>query len=320
MKTITVIGGAGYLGSVLCKELLEAGYKVKILDECIYGREYMEVLFSHPNFKHVLYRDMQDIKALDHIIPGSDAVIHLAAIVGDPSASLLPKLTTTVNYIVPKVITDLCKEYEVPKMLFASTCSVYGHNNKMLYPYSPLNPLSLYAKTKAKAERAIMDSATDKFDPTILRMGTLHGISPRMRFDLVVNTLTAQAMHEGTINLFGGEQFRAFCHVKDAARTYLYWLKYNAPLIANVVTENMSINELGQLIRHKIPEVEIEYTNVNDHRNYKVNCDTTRCLLRNYTSIEQTINDLIATKEQFKHFRDAKYSNVKTLRRLKCVY
>jgi len=277
IKKVLVIGGAGYLGSILCRKLLNKKYKVRVLDNLTYGDEGIKLLHKNKNFEF-LKRDIRNISDVVEAIRGVDAVVHLAAIVGDPACAVDPEETLKINYLATKNITETCKYFQINRFIFASTCSVYGESplpDEKLTEDSSLNPISLYAETKIKCEQSILEAVDENFSPTILRMATLYGYSPNMRFDLAINLLTGQAIFDKKITIFGGEQWRPWLDVEDAAQAYIACLE--APIekvrgeIFNILSENYKIVEVGKIINSVCPEAKIEITEkAIDKRNYNV--------------------------------------------------
>ena len=198
---ILVTGGAGYLGSVLSRKLLAKGYQVRLIDALWYGKESIEDLRSNKNFE-LIEDDIRNLVVTVKALKDVDAVIHLASIVGMPASSIEPKSSEEINYLATKNIAELCQLHNINTYIFASTCSVYGSQPETLITEkSPTDPLDFYAKQKYLSERATgwLNKA-----PTILRFGTLFGLSPRMRFDLVINRFIAQAIKESArINNLG---------------------------------------------------------------------------------------------------------------------
>ncbi|MFC1869958.1 NAD-dependent epimerase/dehydratase family protein [Chloroflexota bacterium] len=326
VKKVLVIGCAGYLGSVLTRKLISSGYIVSGLDNLMYEDYGIRELYGKEGFNFI-EGDIRDIRVLTQSAKGCDAVIHLAAIVGDPACKLDAEETISINYLATKMITEVCKYSQINRFLFASTCSVYGANETpgvLITEDSALNPLSLYAKMKIKSEKAILEAMDDNFSPTILRMATLYGLSMRMRFDLVVNLLTAKATTEGKIAIFGGEQWRPLLHVDDAAEAYIRCLE--TPLeevrgqILNVGSkqQNYRISELGTILQDIIPNVQIEnIDDFTDVRNYSVDFDKISNVLG--YKVERTIQDGII---EIKHacnegkigdYTDKRYSNYESL-------
>ncbi|MCC6865608.1 MAG: NAD-dependent epimerase/dehydratase family protein [Ignavibacteria bacterium] len=220
MKKVLVIGGAGYLGSVLTGRLLEKGYSVRILDNFIYGRKSVE-RYAGDKRVEIIEGDIRNVENVNTSISGTGSVILLAAVVGDPASKARPEQTVETNFLAAQVVASSAKLAGISKFIYASTCSVYGVGKEILDEDAPLNPVSLYAKTKISSEESIMGIADNNFKPVILRMSTLYGISPRMRFDLVVNTMTMTAFAEGRINVFGGNQWRPLLSLDDASEAYI---------------------------------------------------------------------------------------------------
>ncbi len=282
VKKILLTGGAGYLGSVLCRKLLNQGYKIRILDNLTYGDKGIRELYKNKNFEF-LKGDVRNISEVIEALKGVDAVIHLAAIVGDPACQIDPKDTIEINYLSTKAIAEACRFNQINKLLFASTCSVYGANKSpkdRLRENSFLNPVSLYAETKLKSEEGILDLADENFSPTIFRFATLYGVSPLMRFDLVINLLTAKALVNKKITIFGGKQWRPNLDVSDAAEACLRWVEFpiekSGGEIFNVGenSQNYRILEVGQAVKKIIPDAKIEVQREkNDIRDYNVSFD-----------------------------------------------
>lgn len=273
---VLVIGGAGYIGSLVLRRLLEAGYHVRLVDALMYGDGAIQELYVHPNFEFT-QGDFRHIETVVRSLVGMDAVIHLGAIVGDPACAIDADFSTEINLIATRVLAEACKGYGIRRFIFASTCSVYGASDLTLDERSALNPVSLYAQTKIDSEQILLQLSDSRFSPTILRFATIYGLSPRPRFDLVVNLLTAKAVREGKITVFGGDQWRPFVHVADAA--HAVFLALQAPLEAvqgetfNVGSDaqNYTINQIGELIQRLIPRAElVQQGNDVDKRNYKV--------------------------------------------------
>ena len=202
LDRILVIGGAGYIGSVLVRKLLSKGYKVNVLDKFLYGKESLKEINSNPNL-NVIEGDTRHIEDVTSAIKGVDAVVHLAELVGDPACTLSPSTTQEINYLATRIISMVCKRFQINRLVYASSCSVYGASDgdAFLSEDSPTNPVSLYAKMKIASEKALIEMRDDNFMPTILRLGTVFGYSYRPRFDLVVNLLTAKAVKESEITI-----------------------------------------------------------------------------------------------------------------------
>ena len=262
-KSVLIFGGAGYLGSVLTGQLLDRGYWVEVFDALRFGKESLLAYEGHPRFR-LTVGDVRDIGAVTECIRDAHAVMLLAALVGEPASDRDPKETVDINLIATKAIADACRYYGVPRFFYASTDSAYGIQEGIMVEGSPMNPISLYARLKAQVEGEILGLANGAFKPVILRMATIYGYSPRMRFDLIINILTLHAFSKGRITIFGGKQWRPLVHVADAAQAYV--LALEAPLetvggqIFNVGAneQNYQVGELGELVRQVFPEVQIE--------------------------------------------------------------
>lgn len=275
---ILIIGGAGFIGSVLTKQLLDKGYSVKILDNFIYGDKSIEEFKGIAGFSYIS-GDIGNVDTLIEAVKDVDAVVHLAEIVGDPACAVNPQKTQQTNFISTTLISNICRYFQINRFIYASSCSVYGESKgeELLTEKSLLNPVSLYARMKIESEKAILNMCDGVFSPTILRFSTVFGDSYRMRFDLVVNLLSAKAVKDGKITVFGGDQWRPFVHVSDAANSIVTVLE--APLekikgeVFNVgsTKNNFTINRVGELVKEIVPSAEllIEDKDV-DKRNYRV--------------------------------------------------
>ena len=203
---VCITGGLGYLGSVLTQKLIENGYNVSIIDSKIYGNFLPVEVQEKIN---ICYEDIRRLDKGIKIIKNSDVLIHLAAIVGDPACDLIKEAAVDINLNGTKNIIKLAEKYD-KKLIYSSTCSVYGAQEKLITEKSKVLPLSIYALSKYASENLLIES---KLDFLIFRMGTLFGYSPRMRLDLVVNTFVVKALTEREITVFGGEQWRPFLHI-----------------------------------------------------------------------------------------------------------
>ncbi len=324
INKILVIGGAGYIGSVLTRMLLGKGYKVKVMDNLLYGDEGIRDLYGVKNFEF-FKGDITNIKDVVEAMRDVDAVVHLAAIVGDPASKLKPKETLEINYFSTRVLGEVAKYLGVSRFIFASTCSVYGFREEICSEETEPNPLSLYAETKLMSEKVLLELWGDGFCPTILRFATVYGYSPRMRFDLVVNLLIAKAYIDKKITVFGeGKQYRPFVHIKDVSRAIIKVLE--APInkvcgeIFNVGSDeqNMSIRELAERIKKEIPEAELVFVKEKeDNRSYRVSFRKIRERLgftAKYT-ISDAVREIISAFNDGRlgDYRDKKYSNYKSL-------
>ena len=275
-RVVAVTGAAGYIGSLLVRRLLDRGYRVRVVERFLYGDSALRDLWAHPNLS-LIVADFRQPQGLERVFEGADAVVHLGAIVGDPACALDEAFTLSTNLDATDLIASLCRAVGVPRLVFASTCSVYGASDEVLDEGSDLNPVSLYARSKIAAERLLLENPDDRTAPVVLRFATAYGASYRPRFDLAVNVLTAKAITDGQATIFGGDQWRPFVHVDDIARALLAAVE--APLgrvayqVFNVGTDeqNHQLYELGTMIKDLLPRAVVQTDDrVVDCRNYHV--------------------------------------------------
>ena len=276
IKNVLVIGGAGYIGSILIRELLRKGYHVRLLDILLYGDRPIADLYDHPRFE-LIRGDFRHTDAVVGAMQDMDAVIHLGAIVGDPACAIDEELTLQINLAATRMIAQVAKGYGVERFLFASTYSVYGANEEIMDERSALNPVSLYARTKIASEKVLLSMTDARFSPVILRLTTVYGMSYRFRFDLLVNLLAAMAVAEKRITIIEGDQWRSFVHVRDVADAFLLSLEASLERVAGQIfnvganDHNYRICQLGDLVKQAVPSVAITYRDrVEDRRNCRV--------------------------------------------------
>lgn len=323
-RRVLVLGGAGYIGSVLVRMLLEEDYEVKVMDNLVYGDKGIRDLHEHERFS-LFIGDITNIVDIVEAASDVDAIIDLAAIVGDPASKMKPKQTLQVNYFSTNALVNIAQYLGVPRLIFASTCSVYGFKTHMVSENEPPNPLSLYAETKLMSERAILDNVSPGFCPTVLRFATVYGISPRMRFDLVANLLVAKAVLDGEITVYGkGEQKRPFVHVRDIARAIIRVLEASTDTVCNEIFnvgsegQNMSIMELAKTIKAEIPSASIRtIEEKEDDRSYLVSFDKLKDILgfepkERFSESVQEIQKLIED-QRITDYREREYSNYRSL-------
>ena len=322
-RRVLITGGAGYIGSHLVRMLLERGYHVRILDRFDYGRVGIEGL-SHPNFE-VIQGDICNSRDVSRAVRNVDGVIALAAIVGDPACNLDPEETVNLNYAGTKILAETCNFYGVRRLVFASSCSVYGASSQgLLTERSRLNPVSLYARTRVLSENILFDRHGD-VEPVVVRLATVFGLAPRMRFDLVVNTLTVRAVTEGRIHIFGGGQWRPNVHCRDAARAFLLALEAPASDVAGEIFNlggdalNHRINEIGEMVAEIVGDVEVERRDdVADPRDYRVSFAKIRRVLgfEPEHMVADGIREVAAAVRAdpaLRRWQDARFHNVQAL-------
>ena len=324
VRRVLVTGGAGYVGSHLTRMLLDRGYHVRILDRFDYGRSGIEGL-QHPHLE-IIQGDICNSRAVSQAVKDVEGVLALAAIVGDPACNLDPEETIDLNYAATKILIEACNFYGVRRLVFASSCSVYGANSDgMLTERSRLDPVSLYARTRVLSENILFDRRGD-VEPVVLRLATVFGLSPRMRFDLVVNTLTVRAAVDKKISIFGGGQWRPNVHCRDAARAFILALEAPAGPVAGEVLNvggdalNHRIAELGAMVAEIVGNVEVVMQNeIADPRNYRVSFEKIRRVLGFVPefTVAQGIAEVAAAVQRdpaLRHHHQPLFHNVQALR------
>ncbi len=323
VQNILLIGGAGYIGSALLPMLLDKGYRVRLLDLFLYGSDPIRNVLDHPRLE-IMEADFRQVDKVVKATKNMDAVIHLGAIVGDPACALDEDLTIEVNLMATRMIAEVAKGSGVRRFIFASTCSVYGACDEVLDEHSVLNPVSLYARSKIASERVLMSMADSSFAPVVLRFGTIYGLSGRTRFDLVINLLTAKALIESQITIRGGDQWRPFVHVHDAALAVFKTLEAPFQFVRNQTfnvgsnEQNYTIDQIGEIINRLVPTAQtIDQGPDTDRRNYRVNFNKIRDTLGFAPEwvVEQGVKQVIdaIASGRVKDYRDPMYSNVKLL-------
>jgi len=280
MSTVLVTGGAGYIGSVLVRLLLDSGRSVRVLDSLRFGGESIVGLLNDPRVTFV-HGDVRDPNARAEALSGADAVVHLAAIVGDPACAREPEETRTINLEASQALYEDADSAGLRRFVFASTCSNYGKSTDptaYLTEDAELRPVSLYAQTKVEVERWLLgqDRARTCI-PTSLRLSTVYGLSPRPRFDLTVNEFSRELALGRELVIFGEQFWRPYCHVVDLARGFLAVLDADTGTVGfdvfNVgsTDENYTKKMLADLLLEVFPEGHITYVHKDeDPRDYRV--------------------------------------------------
>jgi nucleoside-diphosphate-sugar epimerase len=323
VRRALVIGGAGYIGSALLPRLLDAGYQVRILDLLIYGQEPIRPWLDDPRLE-VVRADFRQVDRVVSAMQDVDAVIHLGAIVGDPACALDEGLTTEINLMATRMIAEVAKGYGVRYFIFASTCSVYGASDQVLDEHADIKPVTLYARSKAASEKVLLKMADETFSPVMLRFSTVYGLSGRYRFDLVVNLLTAKAVMDGEITIFGGNQWRSFVHVDDASRSIMHVLAAPPDVVRGQIfnvgsdEQNYTITQIGEMIQHNVPTARIlNKGDEVDPNNYRVGFGKIRRVL-GFTpdwTVQQGIEQVLdaVRSGQVLDYKQPEYSNIKFL-------
>jgi nucleoside-diphosphate-sugar epimerase len=320
---VLVIGGAGYIGCCLVRRLLEAGQKVRVLDNEVYGLEPIRDLLTHPNMEYQ-NGDCRNIQDVVKAMRGVFSVVHLAAIVGDPACEIDRNATIEINYAATRMLVEIAKGNGVERFLFASSCSVYGATDELMDESSAIEPISLYGETKEASEKALLQAAVDGFHPVLMRFATVFGLSNRPRFDLVVNLLSAKACQDGVITIYNGEQWRPFVHVKDLAEAMILMLQAPVSLISGQVFNvgdnrlNHTLSEVAEVIKRVSPNTRVEFLDNSDRRNYRVSFDKIekRLGFRCQHSLEDGVREIKLALEssQIPNYRNIRFSNLSSLR------
>ena len=307
MSKVLVVGGAGYVGGAVVDSLRNY-HDVRVFDNLLYEDSYLKDV-------EFVRGDVLDFNLIKPHLNWADTVIWLAAFVGDPACAVNPDLAMDVNY---KSTENLIKNFD-GRIIFPSTCSVYGAQEGELDENSAVNPLSIYASSKLMAEKLLIQRG----NVLIFRLGTLFGISDRyarLRVDLVVNVLTIRAKIEKRMRIFGGEQYRPLLHVQDVANVILPHIDSNQFGVFNLHSENLTIKEVAKAIQQVVPESTIEYTETTfqDSRNYQVSSQKAFNMLgfQPRLKVLDGIKEVAALVDsgRITDFSNPRYTNVEVIR------
>lgn len=283
---VLVTGGAGYIGSVLVRQLLSKNHSVRVLDSLKFGGDALYDVMLHPNFEFVK-GDLRNESDINIALEGIDAIAHLAAIVGDPACKKYSEEANETNWNASVTLFEKAEKSGVKRFVFASTCSNYGkmsNANDFVTENSELRPVSLYAELKVKFEKFILEEQNDsRICSTSLRFSTVYGFSPRIRFDLTVNEFTRNATIKGEQEIWGQQFWRPYCHVDDLARSVVLVLESPEEKVrANVfnvgdTTENFQKGMIMEEVCKVVPNVKVNFVESGeDPRDYRVNFDKIR--------------------------------------------
>ncbi len=322
MKKVFITGGAGYVGSVLVPKMLDQGFELTVLDLMIYGEE---VLPQHENLNAVK-GDIRDLDLLKKLIPGHDAVIHLACISNDPSFELNPDLGKSINLDPFEPMVEIAKSSGVQRFIYASSSSVYGIKEvPNVTEDMELEPLTDYSKFKAQCEEILKRHESDDFTCVTIRPATVCGYSPRLRLDLTVNILTNFAINKGFIKVFGGEQKRPNIHIQDMTDLYILLLQLPHEKIHgkifNAGYENFKVKEIAGMVKKVVGEVDVRTEHSDDNRSYHISSQYIKDEIgfAPKHSIEDAVQDLKDAFEAGKiqnSFENERYFNVKLMQNI----
>ena len=280
---ILVTGGAGYIGSVLVRQLLEKGFQVRAMDSLKFGGDALYDVMLHPDFEF-MKGDVRNPDEVQKALKGIDGIAHLAAIVGDPACKKFSEEAEQTNWDGSVALFEAAEKAGVKKFVFASTCSNYGKMpdpDQFVKEDSDLNPVSLYAQLKVKFEKYLIEERKDShMCSTALRFSTVYGFSPRIRFDLTVNEFTRNATINGEQEIWGAQFWRPYCHVDDLARAVVLVLESEEQKVrANVFNvgateENYNKGMIIEEVCKVVPDTKVNYVEMDeDPRDYRVNFD-----------------------------------------------
>jgi nucleoside-diphosphate-sugar epimerase len=331
MKKVLVIGGAGYVGCVLIEELLAKGYSVRVLDRLFFGREPAR---SFMDRVELVVEDMREIA--ERHLQDCGAVINIGGLSNDPTAEFNPKANEEMNTHAAIRVAELAKQAGVPRLIFASTASIYDRGvgeearDLLLDEDAPVDPRAAYATSKLAAERGILPMADADFAPVSFRQGTVFGFSPRMRYDLVVNTFVKDALSKGRLAVFyGGAMWRPLIDVKDVARAYVTALECDAALISgqifNLAAGNFRISELALRAQQALGrlgeqvELDVDYT-YRLVRSYRISSEKALRILgfRPQVTIEESIERMVQEIRRWGYtdFSHPRYYNIEWMKLL----
>ena len=327
INEVLVTGGAGYVGSVLVPKLLAEGYRVKVLDLFMYGHESLASVKDHPNLEQVM-GDIRDRALLERVMPGCDAVIHLACISNDPSFELDPELGKSINYDSFFDLVDVSKDRGVHRFVFASSSSVYGiRDEQNVTEDLALLPLTDYSKYKALCEEVLLNKREPGFVPLILRPATVCGYSPRLRLDLIVNILTNHAVNNRKITVLGGKQMRPNIHMDDVTDLYVKSLAWPDEAIDgkvfNAGYDNHQVKDIAEITRNVVgDDVAIVTTPTDDNRSYHISSEKIKNELGFVPqhSISDAVQDLVTAFGGGRipnPMTESNYYNIKKMQELK---
>jgi nucleoside-diphosphate-sugar epimerase len=313
---ILVAGGAGYVGSALVPYLIEHGYEVEVIDLLWFGNHL-------PASVNVVQQDLFD--CTEEHFQGFDQVIFLAGLSNDPMAEFSPSMNFVHNAALPSYLAYLARRAGVRRFIYGSSCSVYGYTVDELYDEdSPVVSGYPYGISKLQGERGVLQIDGDGFSTIALRKGTVSGYSPRMRMDLIVNTMFKSAMRDGKITVNNAAIWRPILDIRDAIRGYLRAVQadYSINGVFNITSDNYTVGQVGDLVKEELEElgedVAIEIKNIQDFRNYKVTNRKAKTVLgyEPRYSVTDIVKDLYRHRDEFGDYEDDNYYNIRQFKKL----
>lgn len=314
---ILVAGGAGYIGSKLIPVLLEHGYKIDVVDLLWFGNHL-------PQNVSVVKKDL--FKCQPEDLKDYDQVIFLAGLSNDPMAEFDPSMNFVFNGALPSYTAFIAKKAGVKRFIYASSCSVYGYTVNELYDEnSPVTCGYPYGISKLQGERGVLQLQDESFSVIALRQGTVCGYSPRMRLDLIVNTMFKFAMAERKITINNPSIWRPILDIRDAATAYLRAIQadYSLSGVYNIASGNYTVGQVGDMVKYEVEKlvgqrVEIVLKNIEDFRNYKVSIDKAKTYLgyQPRHAIEDIIDDLYENRARFESYDDERFYNIRVFKKV----
>jgi nucleoside-diphosphate-sugar epimerase len=314
---ILIAGGAGYVGSALIPHLLDRGYKIDVVDLFWFGNKL-------PSEAGILEKDIFDLQVSD--LAGYDQVIFLAGLSNDPMADFSPAKNFIFNASAPAYLAYIAKKAKVKRYIYASSCSVYGYTENELFDETcPVNSSYPYGISKLQGERAVMQMVDSDFSVIALRKGTVSGYSPRMRFDLIINTMFKCAMKEGVIHVNDPAIWRPFLGIEDASMAYTRAVEANDSLsgIFNVASGNHTVGEVADLVKIAMEEefgkkIALDIRHIKDARNYKVSIERANTILsfHPHNSVKSIVRNLINNMDKCGDWDNPQYYNIHVFKTL----
>ena len=312
---LLIAGGAGYVGSVLIPKLLDRGYKVDVVDLFWFGNHL-------PRQVGILNKDIFQLTEED--LEPYEQVVFLAGLSNDPMAEYSPSKNFIFNAAAPSYLAYMAKKAKVKRYVYASSCSVYGYTENELYDENrPVSSSYPYGISKLQGEQAALQLVDDNFSVISLRKGTISGYSPRMRFDLIINTMFRNAVRDRTITINNPSIWRPILSIQDAATAYIRAIEANRKIsgVFNVASGNYTVGEVGDLVKVAIEErlgipIHLVIKHIQDFRNYKVSIEKAKNVLSFHAAddLKSIVTNLIENMDSFQDWDNPMYSNISTFK------